>query len=1107
MEADGTIKFNQDFTIQPMIEELSESMFDQWERKAEISRRFVRFTLMFCMMIALLLAEGLFENKVEASVGNVVYVDNTAIGAGDGSSWDDAYTNLQMAIEAAEEGDQVWIATGIYIPTLLMEGSEDLRSIHFHMKNGVEIYGGFAGDEDSTTFDLRDRDFAANETILSGDRNQDDDASDFSTKDENAYHVFYHADNIVSLNETAVLDGVTISGGNANDPDYHNSGGGMYNDNNDPTIRNVTFKNNRALNFGGALYNHISNVDLSHVRMMGNIAGNGGGLFSENSKSEWINLIISGNNAISSGGGLYLKDDRSTLVNVLVSGNDAKTAGGIYAESGDLTLVNITISGNKGVNNTGGIYFPYDADNVDGVTLYNSIVCGNNGKFAPDYLGNVKFENSLNAASSTGSCLDARNIILLPASIFVNPSNGDYRLRDSSPAINAADAGIFSDGGILSHVKTDLEGKPRFINDGLDAGAYESSLLSVNASANPEGTGTAEIYEFGPFRYGHAPITLTATPNEGYEFVNWTLADGTSTGQVVSEESVISYELSGSAVTLYANFAALVEVSATSAVDIEGTVAGGGNFAIGREITVSAIPGEGYRFVNWTEADVEVSTDASYSFEVTGARALVAHFELISYEVSVAAAPAEGGSVEGAGDYEHGSEVTVTGEAEAGYAFVNWTEADVEVSTDASYSFVVNGERALIAHFELNSYEVSVAAAPAEGGSVEGAGDYERGSEVTVTGEAEAGYAFVNWTEADVEVSTDASYSFVVNGERALIGNFKKLPPSYTGIINPTVKRCDADLCKEVEVDQDSTFEFEGWTFEIPMETWQEPYEIKINNIIDSGEFNLPDPFIMLSYVIEVKSSLDVDVLLPITLSAAFDQDLLPEGMIPVIQYYDEDTNEWVNTDATIDGNAISIKVKKFATFAVLVVNEDEAAMEAVFSDMAGHWAEQDVLRAWDKGLVQGYPDGEFKPDESVTRAQFMMMLFNLLDRDKIISDKLNFKDKADIPDYAIEAMKFAISEGILHGYPDGTLRPNQEITREEMAVVVARALELPLHPEQKTGFRDDNRIENYSKSAVQAAVAAGYIQGRSENLFQPKETATRAEAAVVILRIFENQV
>ena len=107
------------------------------------------------LAISLAVALGLVIPTVQASraAGGIIYVDADATGANDGTSWADAFTALQPALEAAQTGDQIWVAAGTYTPSLESD-PDDPRSASFQMKNGVAIYGGFAGGE--TRLEQRD---------------------------------------------------------------------------------------------------------------------------------------------------------------------------------------------------------------------------------------------------------------------------------------------------------------------------------------------------------------------------------------------------------------------------------------------------------------------------------------------------------------------------------------------------------------------------------------------------------------------------------------------------------------------------------------------------------------------------------------------------------------------------------------------------------------------------------------------------------------------------------------------------------------------------------------------------------------------------------------
>ena len=173
----------------------------------------------------------------------------------------------------------------------------------------------------------------------------------------------------------------------------------------------------------------------------------------------------------------------------------------------------------------------------------------------------------------------------------------------------------------------------------------------------------------------------------------------------------------------------------------------------------------------------------------------------------------------------------------------------------------------------------------------------------------------------------------------------------------------------------------------------------------------------------------------------------------------------------------------------------------AEYSDIAGHWAESDIKRAAEQRIVSGYPDGTFKPDDPVTRAEFTVMLVSTL---KLAGEgeDLAFTDNEQIGAWAKQAAVRAVQAGIVSGYEDGSFRPSARITRAEMAVMIARALRLSLEANAATGFADDGDIRKWSKSAVEELRKQGIVSGRGGNKFVPKDTATRAEAVVTLLRM-----
>jgi hypothetical protein len=157
---------------------------------------------------------------------------------------------------------------------------------------------------------------------------------------------------------------------------------------------------------------------------------------------------------------------------------------------------------------------------------------------------------------------------------------------------------------------------------------------------------------------------------------------------------------------------------------------------------------------------------------VTGARTLVANFTINSYSIAATANPSVGGTVSGAGEYNHGTSCTLSATANTGYTFNNWTEDGEVVSTSANYSFTVTGNRNLMAEFQIQSYTINATPNPMEGGTVTGAGNYEYGASCTLTATANYEYTFVKWTKNGEEVSTEATFTFTVTASEDYVAHF-----------------------------------------------------------------------------------------------------------------------------------------------------------------------------------------------------------------------------------------------------------------------------------------------------------------------------------------------
>ena len=372
-----------------------------------------------------------------------VYVNHTASGNNDGTSWTDAYTDLQLALDNQCEGLEIWVATGTHIPTAEFEtGDAPLetrdRTFYIHTDN-VKIYGGFAGTETL----LSERNYATNPTIIDGN---------------GYYHAFYIGGMISS---NCVLDGLTIKGGNADGTNGASVGGGIYINGfasfSHPTIDNCIFENNAAVtggavqivgSFGSALPTFTNCLFFNNTATQ-----HGGAIFSQgisgNTNSQFINCTFSNNTATISGDVFYGQNQAGItnplFTNCILWSNGSTPIGSFNASNGAIN------------------YCIYDDGTADGsVTLPSNFTGSNNLDGNPN---------------------------------FADAANDDYTLTGFSPAIDNGDA---TSGSSANTQTKNLAYTDRFYNNStIDIGAYEyegvfgSNQIYVNHAATGGNNGTS----------------------------------------------------------------------------------------------------------------------------------------------------------------------------------------------------------------------------------------------------------------------------------------------------------------------------------------------------------------------------------------------------------------------------------------------------------------------------------------------------------------------------------------------------------------------------------------------------------------------------------------
>ena len=423
---------------------------------------------------------------IQLKAQTIIYVDATPSGSGnDGTSWADAYVDLQSALGSASTGDAIWVAAGTYKPTATGE-----RNISFKIKDGVKIYGGFTGNE-TPGYDLNLRDFTSNKVTLSGDIGTLADNSD------NTYHVV----RMDSVGSQTVLDGFTISLGNTDgDSEYY--GAGLLNygkgDFANPVLKNLIFQDNNAL-LGAGLANDGSasgqaNPTIENCVFLSNtVSGFGGAVYNNGingtSSPVFTNCIFK-ENAASSNGGAVVNwgtggNSSPTFVNCTFSKNDATYGDGgaiyNYGNSSGISspeIINCSFSLNTATNSGGAIYNNGDSG-TSSPQITNCIFWGNTANSLANSLESISATPTISyslvsetdcGSLSSGTVCGSGNIFNQNP-LFADAANNDLQLTAGSPAINAGN-------NASNSTSSDLDGNPRIGQGTIDMGAYEFTIVT-----------------------------------------------------------------------------------------------------------------------------------------------------------------------------------------------------------------------------------------------------------------------------------------------------------------------------------------------------------------------------------------------------------------------------------------------------------------------------------------------------------------------------------------------------------------------------------------------------------------------------------------------------
>lgn len=406
--------------------------------------------------------------------GADAYVKQGGSGTKDCSSWENACPTLQDALAKVSSG-VIWVAKGTYYPDEGSGQTPNSPASTFRLKNGVEIYGGFAGNGSA-------RDVKTNITVLSGDLGQDDtrDSNNIvqkppqpvykgpgkpldmtsDIKGTNAYHVVTAS----GVNETAILDGFTITAGYAES----GSGGGMLNDNASPKLSNLSFYGNWGEHGGGMANINNGSPTLLAVTFSGNSAKSGGGMYNIESIAFIDSTTFTGNWAWFGGaimnlhvGGDYVNNDYTHLYvrSSTISGNTTRPhsadSGAVHDDTSLTVYVNSTMWGNNFSMRT--IYSEHSMTNVSSSNVEGCQYSSDSGP--------VDWNIYKDRGKFTNTKVDPGHRNALAADLAPT-TGGDYRLLKASPLIDAGNS-------LSVTVSIDRDNNFRIIDGKVDVGAYE----------------------------------------------------------------------------------------------------------------------------------------------------------------------------------------------------------------------------------------------------------------------------------------------------------------------------------------------------------------------------------------------------------------------------------------------------------------------------------------------------------------------------------------------------------------------------------------------------------------------------------------------------------
>jgi PKD repeat protein len=579
--------------------------------------------------------------------------------------------------------------------------------------------------------------------------------------------------------------------------------------------------------------------------------------------------------------------------------------------------------------------------------------------------------------------------------------------------------------------------------------SYTLALDKVGSGSIKVNGSTVSLPYSAQFLSG-TEVTLEAVAASGWEFASWSGdASGSTNPIVLTMDGAKSF----TATFNQLNYALSLDKVGSGSVKVNGSTVSlpySTQFLSGTEVAVEAVTASGWEFVSWS-GDASGSSNPMVVTMDT-AKSITASFTQLSYTLSLDKVGSGSVKVDGStvalpysAQFLSGTDVTIEAVPESGWEFGSW-------SGDASGSgnpvvVTMDGDKAIGATFSQSSYTLSLDKVGSGSAKVNGttcslpwSGSFPSGSSVTLEAIADEGWRFASW-------SGDAS-----------------------GPDNPIT----------VEVNQSISV---------------------VATFVQLGEFTLT--------VTKVGSG---------TVRVNGTEQTLPwtgpffEGSEVVVEAVAGSTQEFVEWSGDASGSDNPLTVLMDGDKAIIA---NFMCVESPFADVScDYWAAAPIIATWEAGIVQGYPDGLYRPGFAVDRAAMAVYLVRALvgGDDQIPTPAAQEPAFLDVPadHWAYAAVEYAAANGIVEGYGDGSYQPSWPVTRAQMAAFVARAIAEPIGEQGLEAYEPpadptfpDVPTSMWCFKHVEYLAERDILSGYPDGLYRPTATVTRDQMAVYVARAF----